>query len=112
MIGGFVTEGVGWLGWILGAVGALLLALNNAGSRHGFVCYLVSNACLLAYAWAQGTYPFVLLSLVLSAIGVVGMLCRFTPREQARRLDRIRFDIGSHARLAQAARELPWRSGR
>ena len=42
-------KSIEWAGSLLGLIGAGLLALNNTYSGYGFVAFLVSNVCWIAW---------------------------------------------------------------
>lgn len=65
-----------WLGALLGLAGAALLAANHRLSGWGFLAFLLSNACWIAYALMTSAYGLIAMQagyIVISAIG----LCRW-----------------------------------
>ncbi len=52
-----MTEAIAFLEWagcVTGVIGALLVALNNAWSKWGFIAYLVSNVCWFGFGLYHG----------------------------------------------------------
>lgn len=97
-------ELVGWTGSVLAIVGTLLIALNCDYSRYGFVCNLLSSACLVAYAMLKGALPIATLNAVMVLVSVVGLLRWFGPVRRLKRWQRIDFDGPRFHRLLANAR--------
>jgi len=70
-----------WAGAATGAAGALWLALKVASSRWGFVCYLVSNVCWIAYGLSTAQWPLLAMNGVFTVISVVGLVRWFVSAE-------------------------------
>lgn len=47
---------VDWLACLAGLLGAALLACNNRYSKWGWMAFLLSNICWIAYSVAQNDY--------------------------------------------------------
>jgi hypothetical protein len=51
-----LTHGLQYLGVITGLSGALLVSQRSAARRRGgFLVWVVSNSCLIGWAWTTGT---------------------------------------------------------
>jgi len=62
-----------WIGCGFGALGALLLALNRSYSGWGFVAFLASNMCWIAFGVATGALGLVAMQVVMTATSVLGI---------------------------------------
>lgn len=62
-----------WIGCGFGAFGALLLALNRPYSGWGFVAFLASNVCWVAFGLATGAAGLVAMQVVMTATSVLGI---------------------------------------
>lgn len=62
-----------WIGCGLGAFGALLLALNRSYSGWGFVAFLASNVCWIAFGVATGAFGLVAMQVVMTGTSVLGI---------------------------------------
>lgn len=58
---------------IFGVAGTLLLAFNNQWSGWGFVCYLVSNVCWIAFASSHKHLGLLLQNVAFFACGLWGV---------------------------------------
>lgn len=72
-----LTLAVEWGGSAAGLAGAGLLAVQNAYSSWGFVLFLMSNFCLLAYAWQTRARGLLLLYAGFTVTSVLGILNGF-----------------------------------
>jgi uncharacterized membrane protein YhhN len=68
-----MTAYLEWIGCTFGAIGALLLALNTAYSAWGFVAFLVSNVCWIAFGLLTGAPGLVIMQLVMTATSFLGL---------------------------------------
>lgn len=68
-----VIKILGWLGAVLGPVGAILLALNIQISPFGYVFFLVGSASWVIYAASRRDKPVLVQSLQFTVINVVGL---------------------------------------
>lgn len=71
-----------WTGAVLGALGALLLALRTTASRWGWVLFLASNGFWIAFGICIDAQGLVAMQLVFTATSVLGLwrwLFRPTP---------------------------------
>jgi len=71
-----------WAGAATGAAGALWLALKVPSSRWGFVCYLVSNMCWIAYGLSTAQWPLLAMNGVFTAISAFGVVRWFTAAQR------------------------------
>ena len=81
-----------WLGCLTGVAGSALLALNNRFSGFGFVLFMVSNLCWIAYALTNGIFGLVTMQVaftVTSGIGIYRWLLR-PPRRLSNELCMVR----------------------
>lgn len=62
-----------WLGAAFGVVGALLLASNSTWSPYGWIFFLFSNACLIAFAVRKQFRGLMLMQLVFTATSLLGI---------------------------------------
>jgi hypothetical protein len=62
-----------WAGCFLGALGSLMLALNNRTSGYGFVVFLASNVCWMAFGWLTNAPGLVVMQLVFSVTSGLGI---------------------------------------
>jgi len=69
-----------WLGCITGVIGSALLAANTTVSRWGFVWYLASNACWIAFALMTAAWGLLTMQIVFTAVSLIGVLRWFAPR--------------------------------
>jgi hypothetical protein len=97
-------ESLGWAGTIVASVGALLLALNCHCSQYGFVCGLLSSACLIAYAVLKSAMPILVLNVVMMLISVVGLLNWFGRKARMKRWLYVNFDALRYQRMVENAR--------
>ena len=65
-----------WLGALLGLAGAALLAANHRLSGWGFLAFLLSNACWIAYALMTSAYGLITMQAGYTVISAIG-LCRW-----------------------------------
>ncbi|HCP77353.1 MAG: hypothetical protein CML16_02225 [Pusillimonas sp.] len=65
-----------WLGALLGLAGAALLAANHRLSGWGFLAFLLSNACWIAYALMTSAYGLIAMQAGYTLISAIG-LCRW-----------------------------------
>lgn len=70
-------------GCITGIIGALLLALNNEASRWGFVFFLASNFCWLAFGLALGIGGMVWMQVAFTVTSLLGIYRWLCPRQDA-----------------------------
>lgn len=66
----FVLE---WSGAVLGLIGAFLLALNVRASRFGWLFYLGSNLCWLAFGFATQAFGLVVMSVGFTITTFIGI---------------------------------------
>ena len=99
-----LSETLGWVGTGLAISGALLVALNFDYSRFGFVCNLLSSACLIAYALQTYAGPILVLNGVMVFVNLVGLFRWFGPRRRRERWQRIEFDAPRYGRMIANAR--------
>ena len=97
-------ELLGWVGSGLAIAGALLVALNVECSRFGFVCNLISSACLIGYALQLSAIPILLLNGVMVLVSLIGLFRWFDPRGRRQRWQRIEFDAPRYGRMIANAR--------
>jgi hypothetical protein len=69
-----------WLGCITGVIGSALLAANTTVSRWGFVWYLASNACWIAFALMTAAWGLLTMQIVFTVVSFIGVLRWFAPR--------------------------------
>lgn len=62
-----------WCGAGLGLLGALLLALNTRHSGWGFVAFLASNVCWIAFALMSGTYGLLTMQVGFTLTSLLGV---------------------------------------
>jgi hypothetical protein len=62
-----------WTGAFLGIVGSALLALRNEHSGWGFVCFLASNVCWVAYGKLHGSSGLIAMNLAFTATSSFGV---------------------------------------
>jgi len=62
-----------WLGSLTGLAGAFLLALNTEISGYGFVMFLLSNVCWIAFALKTRTFGLLTMQAGFTATSVLGM---------------------------------------
>ncbi len=62
-----------WIGFATGSAGALLLALRVRCSGWGFVLFLVSNGCWIAYGASAGALGLVLMQIIMTGTSLVGI---------------------------------------
>lgn len=62
-----------WCGAILGLSGAFLLALNLRVSRYGWLFYLASNVCWLAFGYATQAFGLVFMSAGFTITTLIGI---------------------------------------
>lgn len=65
-----------WLGAALGLIGAALLAANHRLSGWGFLAFLLSNGCWIAYALMTSAYGLITMQAGYTIISAIG-LCRW-----------------------------------
>lgn len=61
------------MGFATGAAGALLLAVNRPYSGYGFVAFLLSNGCWLAYGLRTDAHGLVATQIVFTITSLVGI---------------------------------------
>lgn len=62
-----------WLGCLTGVAGSALLAANNRWSGYGFVLFMVSNLCWIAYALMNGIYGLVAMQMAFTFTSGLGI---------------------------------------
>lgn len=62
-----------WTGAALGLLGAALLAANHRYSGWGFLAFLLSNACWIAFGLLSHTYGLIAMQIGFSVTSVVGL---------------------------------------
>ena len=62
-----------WVGCVTGVIGALLVALNNAWSKWGFIAYLVSNGCWFGFGLYSGAHGLGLMQVAFMLTTLVGI---------------------------------------
>lgn len=62
-----------WLGALLGLLGAGLLAANTNFSGWGFLAFLLSNACWIAFGLLTHAYGLIAMQIGFSVTSVVGL---------------------------------------
>ena len=62
-----------WAGCATGVLGALLLALHNAYSGWGFVSFLTSNMCWIAFGIITGAEGLVVMQIAFTATSLLGL---------------------------------------
>lgn len=62
-----------WIGAVSGATGALLLAANRSWSRWGFVAFLVSNVCWIAFGVSTAAPGLVAMQVVMTGTSLLGI---------------------------------------
>ncbi len=62
-----------WAGCITGVIGALLVALNNAWSKWGFLAYLVSNVCWFGFGLYSGAHGLMWMQIAFMLTTLVGI---------------------------------------
>ena len=62
-----------WMGCIFGAVGALMLATNTRISGWGFVLFLVSNACWIAFGVIEGRPSIYFMQVIMTGTSLLGV---------------------------------------
>jgi hypothetical protein len=68
-----MNEVLEWSGSIIGIVGAALLASHGPWARLGWLCYLVANVFLIAWALRVSASGLLVQQLVFSAISLLGL---------------------------------------
>lgn len=68
-----------WVGCFLAVGGSLLLALNNRLSGWGFVLFLLSNFCWLAFGFMTQAPGLVTMQVLFIAVNLVGVYRWFRP---------------------------------
>ncbi|KVP75501.1 hypothetical protein WJ96_07280 [Burkholderia ubonensis] len=68
-----------WSGAILGLTGSLLLALNLGISGYGFVAFLISNVCWLAFGIKSRAWGLVTMQVGFTATSLMGLYNWFKP---------------------------------
>lgn len=66
-------ETVEWAGSLTGLTGAGLLALNNAWSGYGFIAFLISNGCWIAYGRMADARGLITMQLGFTVTSLVGI---------------------------------------
>lgn len=66
-------KNIEWLGSLTGLIGAALLALNSAISGYGFVAFLLSNLCWIAFGIRTRSRPMIAMQVGFTATSVLGM---------------------------------------
>jgi len=69
-----------WSGAILGLIGAGMLAINHRVSRFGWLFYLVSNVCWVAFGIATHAFGLVVMQVGFTVTTLVGIYRWFSPR--------------------------------
>lgn len=69
-----------WLGCLTGVIGSALLASNTSMSRWGFVWYLVSNVCWIAYAVSSSAWGLLTMQFFFTVVSLFGVVRWFFPR--------------------------------
>ena len=69
-----------WLGCLTGVIGSALLASNTSMSRWGFVWYLASNACWVAFAVSTAAWGLLTMQIVFTAVSLFGVRRWFAAR--------------------------------
>lgn len=62
-----------WGGCATGVLGALLLALNNRYSSWGFVSFLISNFCWIAFGVITKAEGLVVMQIAFTATSLLGL---------------------------------------
>lgn len=62
-----------WIGGAFGVLGALLLALNNRLSGWGFVSFLPSNVCWIAFGIMTNAPGLIFMQAAFTATGLLGI---------------------------------------
>lgn len=62
-----------WTGCFFGVLGAGVLALNRPFSGWGFVAFLVSNACWIAYGVLAGAPGLIAMQVAFTATSLLGV---------------------------------------
>jgi len=68
-----MTTGLEWAGCVLGAVGALLLAMNRPYSGWGWIAFLGSNACWIVFGLTTGLAALVAMQVVMTVTSLLGV---------------------------------------
>lgn len=66
-------ESIEWLGSLTGLLGAGLLATNSDWSGYGFVAFLLSNACWIAYGRMIQARGLITMQIGFTATSLVGI---------------------------------------
>ncbi len=67
-----------WTGAMFGVLGALLLALHKPYSGWGFVAFLISNGCWLAFARLRRAPGLFVMQVFFTLISTLGVFTWFT----------------------------------
>lgn len=62
-----------WLGSVTGLLGAGLLALNSSISGYGFIAFLISNCCWIAFGISIRSRPMIAMQAGFTATSLVGI---------------------------------------
>ena len=62
-----------WAGSLTGLAGAGLLAMNTAWSGYGFLAFLISNLCWIAYGRMAGAKGLITMQLGFTVTSLVGI---------------------------------------
>ena len=66
-------EVLGWIGSILGLIGAALLALNVSISGYGWIAFLASNVAWITYGVLTKTYSLLVMQVGFTITSFVGL---------------------------------------
>jgi hypothetical protein len=66
-------KGIEWAGSGMGLLGATLLATNSAYSGFGFVAFLLSNFCWMAYAYHRKISGLLVMQIGFTTTSLVGI---------------------------------------
>lgn len=67
------VQAIEWTGCVLGLLGASLLALNNRHSGWGFVAFLMSNGCWIAFGLMTGAQGLIIMQIGFTATSLLGI---------------------------------------
>ena len=68
-----------WIGCVVGVLGAYLLALNNRRSGWGFVSFLMSNVCWMAFGLLTKAPGMVFMQVAFTATSLLGIYRWMSP---------------------------------
>ena len=69
-----VVEIVGWIGSVVGSIGAVLLALNIRASKYAYVLYFTSSLLMVIFAFATGEKQVLFQNAVFTIVNGIGLV--------------------------------------